>query len=52
MSRTTTTVRMRDAVLPLFLRRAASDTTNRWIYDDSIDGNTPAEPAPATTRAD
>src|SRR5438132_8817697 len=30
-------VRLRDALVPLFLRKAASDTTNRWIYDYQID---------------
>ena len=28
---------LRDALVPLFLRKAASDTTNRWIYDYQID---------------
>jgi 2-polyprenyl-6-methoxyphenol hydroxylase-like FAD-dependent oxidoreductase len=41
-------VRMRDAVVPLFLRKAASDTTNRWIYDYRIDWNTPADTTTAT----
>jgi 2-polyprenyl-6-methoxyphenol hydroxylase-like FAD-dependent oxidoreductase len=38
-------VRVRDAVVPLFLRKAASDTTNRWIYDHHIDWETPIDPA-------
>ena len=37
-------VRMRDAVVPLFLRKAASDTTNRWIYDYRIDWTTWTNP--------
>jgi hypothetical protein len=45
-------VRMRDALVPLFLRKAASDTSNRWIYDYQIDWNTPAKPATATTTND
>ena len=28
---------LRDAFVPRFLRRAASDTTNRWIYDYQVD---------------
>jgi hypothetical protein len=31
-----------DALVPVFLRRAASDTTNLWIYEYQIDWNTPA----------
>ena len=41
-------VRKRDAVVPLFLRKAASDTTNRWLYDYRIDWNTPADTTMAT----
>jgi hypothetical protein len=33
--------RLRDALVPLFLRKAANDTTNRWIYDYRSDWNTP-----------
>ena len=28
---------LRDALVPLFFRKAGSDTTNRWIYDYQID---------------
>src|SRR5207253_194725 len=33
--------RLRDAFVPLLLRKAASDTTNRWIYDYPVDWGTP-----------
>jgi 2-polyprenyl-6-methoxyphenol hydroxylase-like FAD-dependent oxidoreductase len=41
ISRNPVAVRLRDALVPLFLRKAASDTTNRWIYDYRVDWETP-----------
>jgi 2-polyprenyl-6-methoxyphenol hydroxylase-like FAD-dependent oxidoreductase len=41
-------VRVRDAVVPLSLRKAASDTTNRWIYDHHIDWAARIDAAAAT----
>lgn len=26
-------ISIRDLIVPMFLRKAASDTTNQWIYD-------------------
>jgi 2-polyprenyl-6-methoxyphenol hydroxylase-like FAD-dependent oxidoreductase len=34
---------LRDALVPLFLRKAARDTTNRWIYDYQIDWDSSAD---------
>jgi len=43
-------VRLRDAIVPHFLKKAAGDTTNRWIYDYHVDWDTPtADAAPAAT---
>ena len=33
---------LRDALVPLFLRKAASDTTKRWIYDCQIEASSAA----------
>jgi len=30
-------VAIRDALMPLFLRRAAADTRNDWLYNHTID---------------
>jgi hypothetical protein len=44
-------VRMRDAIVPFFLKKAASDTTNRWIYDCHVDWHAPTPTAaPAAPR--
>ena len=34
---------LRDALVPLFFRKAGSDTTNRWIYDYQIDWDNPSD---------
>ncbi|MET1007435.1 MAG: FAD-dependent monooxygenase, partial [Propionibacteriaceae bacterium] len=34
-------VAIRDAMMPLFLRRAAQDTRNDWLYNHTIDWGTP-----------
>jgi 2-polyprenyl-6-methoxyphenol hydroxylase-like FAD-dependent oxidoreductase len=36
ISRNPLAVLARDAVLPMFLRKAASDTSNRWLYDHHV----------------
>jgi hypothetical protein len=44
-------VRMRDAIAPFFLKKAASDTTNQWIYDYHVDWHAPTPTAaPAAPR--
>ena len=50
ISRNPLAVRVRDALAPLFLRKAARDTTNAWIYDYRVTWQTPTE-APATATA-
>src|SRR5262249_47840145 len=30
-------IRMRDLIVPMFLRKASSDTTSQWIYDYHVD---------------
>lgn len=52
ISRNPLAVRLRDALVPIFLRKAASDTTNRWVYDYRVDWDAPAVPgaSPMTRR--
>jgi 2-polyprenyl-6-methoxyphenol hydroxylase-like FAD-dependent oxidoreductase len=38
-------VRMRDAIVPFFLKKAAGDTTNQWIYDYHVDWPQAGNPA-------
>jgi 2-polyprenyl-6-methoxyphenol hydroxylase-like FAD-dependent oxidoreductase len=44
-------VRMRDAIVPFFLRKAASDTTNAWIYNYQVDWHAPISIADGTFAA-
>jgi 2-polyprenyl-6-methoxyphenol hydroxylase-like FAD-dependent oxidoreductase len=50
ISRNPLAVIARDAIVPIFLRKAASDTTNRWLYDHRDAWDTPATRQGATTR--
>jgi 2-polyprenyl-6-methoxyphenol hydroxylase-like FAD-dependent oxidoreductase len=53
ISRNPLSMLARDALLPLFLRRAATDTTTRWLYDIEIPWERPVHAAagPAAGRA-
>lgn len=41
-------VAIRDAMMPLFLRRAGQDARNDWLYNETVGGEVVAGPAPSS----